>query len=269
MELAFAVGRHDFGAFYGEKMKLSKLLPFIAAPLLAGTAMNAQAALYTSSLGNLVTGYVQNDDSYFGAVNIGFDVNFFGTSYNQFYVSNNGNVTFGGGTRSFTPSPLNSQSTLPMIAPYWTDLDSRSGGAAGVYLSQTANQTIVTWSQMGYFSYNYSGLVTFQLVLNKDGTEAQGEGDIGFFYDTMTSGSDGHQVTAGFGDGLAAVNAGEISYASGTSANVSSLLSNSSVWFNLANGTPVQQNVPEPASLALFGAGLVGLVGARRKLKKS
>lgn len=255
--------------FYAKKKY--RLLTVFATLVLGMITVKADAALYTNSFGSLVPGYFQNDDSSFGPQNLGFNLNFFGTTYSNFFINNNGNVTFGADTFSYSPLPLNTQTTRPMIAPYWTDLDTRSGAAnAGVYLTQTAGQDIITWNNMGYFSVNYSGIATFQLVLNDPNNIPVGEGSIGFFYGSMGSGSDGHQVTAGFGDGLAAINPGEISVASGYSHDVSQQVNDTHIWFNVNNGTPVEAPpVPEPSTFLLLGAGLAGIAGYRLRRKKA
>src|ERR1700761_9466582 len=46
----------------------------------------------------------RNDDGFSGPVNLGFTLNFFGTNYTQFWVNNNGNVSFGNGISDFTPT---------------------------------------------------------------------------------------------------------------------------------------------------------------------
>lgn len=249
------------------KLKIAKLIGVAALGLVS---LQAQAQLYTNSVGSLLPGYVQNDDATFAAVNLGFNVNFFGTSYSNIFINNNGNATFGASTGSFSPAPLNAQNTQPMIAPFWTDLESRSGGAtSGVYVTQTAHQLVATWQDMGYFPGNYSGRVTFQLVLNDPNAPlAAGEGVIGFFFGNMTSGTDGHNVTAGFGDGLTAINPGEISYFSGTSSAASTALNQTHVWFNLDGGTPTTvPGIPEPETYALmaFGLALTGWAVRRRR----
>ncbi len=154
-----------------------------------------------------------------------------------------------------------------MIAPYWTDLDSRNSPYAdsGVYLTQTANQTVVTWKNMGYYPSNYTGLATFQLVLNNPAAAVNNQ-VIGFFYDNLSAGNDDHQVTAGFGDGSSSINSGEVSYAEGSSSVLSAQLNQSAVWFDLVNGKPVVvPPVPVLGAVWLFASGLLGLLGMKRR----
>jgi nidogen-like/PEP-CTERM motif-containing protein len=253
--------------------------------VLGCSAVTASAEMFTNDFGPLVPGYVPNDDFTFAAVPLPFSINYFGTTYSSIFVNNNGNATFGAGTGVFSPSPLNSQTTQPMIAPYWTDLDSRSDplgaivagtGGSGVYFRQVSpTEVVMTWDRLGYFSVNYSGRAQFQLVL-RDPTSAipADEGVIGFFYDGVTSGTDGHNVTVGFGDGLAAINPGEISLFTGPSSTVSGQVNDEHFWFGLTGtGTPVipppsPNQVPEPGSIALLGSGLIALGFLRHKFKK-
>ncbi len=45
------------------------------------------------------------------------------TSYNGFFLNSNGNITFGAGDTTFTPTADRLVNGLPRIAPAWTDLD--------------------------------------------------------------------------------------------------------------------------------------------------
>jgi hypothetical protein len=196
------------------------------------------------------------------------------------FINNNGNVSFGGGVTTFTPSPLNTFTGRPMIAPYFADVDTRNPSSGLVYLNNSIpNQLIVTWDSVGYFEEQANLLNSFQLVLRGPGYSVpSGEGQIGFYYKTMdwetggasggSGGFGGTEATAGFGDGLAPVNPGEVSIPGSQDAGISSILENNHYWFNLsARGIPTS-TVPEPSTWGAIGAvGVAGLVTWFRRRK--
>ena len=113
--------------------------------------------------------------------------------YTTVYVNTNGNITFGGGVRQYTPDPFPLDRTIgggdprPMIAPFWADVDTRqvpdttgcdtepgpgddggpvcSGGENSVWWFLEPNRLVVTWHQVGYFSCHNDLRMNFQLIL--------------------------------------------------------------------------------------------------------
>lgn len=253
--------------------------PALAAPIATGFDDNNIAA---------------NDDGYTGAVALPFDVNYFGNTYSDLYVSNNGYVTFGAGQPTFTPDGLGSgYSGLPIIAAFFADVDTRGAGSAlttygeGSYAGRDAFG--VTWDGVGYYNTKADKLNSFQMILTDRSDINGGDFDIYFNYDQIlweTGSASGG--SGGFGGTSAAVgfNAGIDGNPSGTFYEVAgsrvpgSFLDDGTapliegtntnlpgqLLFSVRNGTVLVPSVPEPTTWAMMiaGFGLVGGVMRRR-----
>lgn len=274
-----------FGAAFLSATVLSAAQLTIPASSLAPTN-----SLYTNDLGSVVvtTGGGnaanvgaadgRNDDGFRGPVNLGFTLDFFGQNYTQFFINTNGNVSFGSGISEFIPSGPTG-ANVPVISPFFADVDTRGANSGVVHLAQSANQDIVTWDHVGYYDAHDDRLNTFQLILRGPGYDVPaGEGQIGFFYTTMQwDSTDTSTVAAiGFGDGAGNSQVLQGSVQPGTAA----LVQDHYVWFTLNGGTvtPVTPTgpttpptaTPEPGSTSLIVAGLGGLLFfGRRRYKRT
>lgn len=133
--------------------------------------------------------YYRNDDGYTTAINLGFNFCFYGTTYNQCYINNNGNITFVNGLFSFSAGgfPAGSPTSLDtiMIAPFWADVDTRDPGSGVVYYKQTANYLIVKWDSVGYYSSHSDKVNTFQLIISNGTDPILPSGNVAFCYGDM------------------------------------------------------------------------------------
>ena len=105
------------------------------------------------------------DDASFGPFEVGFPFEFYGVTYNQFYLSTNGLVLFGTGSASYSNSPLPSASQPnSLVAAFWDDLSSPSGSMyyklAG---AEPQRRLIIEWS--GVNRLGDSQNLTFEAVL--------------------------------------------------------------------------------------------------------
>ena len=193
--------------------------------LLVGVSFAGWSAhIGAASAANVVAGFdanqlARNDDSSTGAVTLPFQANFFGTTYSQLYVNNNGNVTFGSASSAFTPTGLGTgYRGVPIIAPFFTDIDTRNPASGvvtygnGTYAGQTAFG--VTWPSVGFYNSRADLTNTFQLVLTNRVDTGAGNFDIYFNYDRIqfetgeadggVNGRGGTSASAGFSAGTGA-----------------------------------------------------------------
>lgn len=110
-------------------------------------------------------------------------LNFFGAEYDasQIFVNTNGNITFGSGLSQYTPSGI-SAGTIPLIAAFWADVDTRAGEPIYVDVDAEADVVTITWENVGFYSHNAEPSNSFQMQLFDRGG---GDFDIVFRYEDI------------------------------------------------------------------------------------
>ena len=124
-------------------------------------------------------------------VNIGFDVNFFGTTYSHCYVNNNGNITFDQPLFNYTPFDLGTLNRI-MIAPFWADVDTSNPDSGLTCFSEFPEDADghpafgVTWRGVGYFYMAMDKNDSFQMLLiDRSSDFNPGDFDIEFNYNQI------------------------------------------------------------------------------------
>ncbi len=110
-----------------------------------------------------------NDDDSTGLLSLGFTVNFFGNLYDQLFVNNNGNVSFGASVGEYTPDGLSAPGHFPTLAPFWADVDTSGQGSGLVTYGATQYNGdaafCVLWPMVGYYDSHTDKRNDFQLLI--------------------------------------------------------------------------------------------------------
>ena len=145
------------------------LIPAASASAAGPNAVRNLAGCGTNTL-------AANDDESTPQVNIGFNANFFGTTYSQLYVNNNGNVTFDNPLGDYTPFDFTTTGDV-MIAPFLADVDTSGAPDDGSKEVTYGTDMLggkqvfcVNWVDVGYFSGHVDKTNSFQLLLIDQGS---------------------------------------------------------------------------------------------------
>jgi len=153
-------------------------------------------------------------DAAHGPFPLEFDFCHFGDTYNEFTISNKGNIQFGECDFVFEPAGFPNNG-LPMVAAFWADIDMSCPECGSIYYWTTPTAAYITWEAVGYWP-DVSGLLnTFQIVITDQTDPIVGVGNnVGLFYQDMqwtssnwnggVGGFNGDAATVGAnkGDGL-------------------------------------------------------------------
>ncbi|MDR1227923.1 MAG: PEP-CTERM sorting domain-containing protein [Azoarcus sp.] len=245
--------------------------------------LSASGAVYAGAIVPLVETLPRGDDISSPAVDIGFEVNFFGTEYSQLYVSNNGNINFGRpnsawywvGTNNYYDSYL---------APYFSDVYTYSSGS--VTYGRT---TFDGYSAFGVSWIDVPGVSalsshnSFQLLIVDRSDVGAGDFDFIFNYGQIqwqdsdyigslvgygAKGQDFGFSTSIYDGGLLTLNPYQLPYQSLNSDVAGRFV------FEVRDGVvspglPFISSVPEPETwgMMLAGLGLLSAIARRRRAR--
>ncbi len=225
----------------------------------------------------------RNDDDFTLAIPLPFTFDLFGSAETSVFINNNGNITFGGGTASFTATGFPTVGN-PMIAPFWGDVDTRNTGSGVVYYKVFPTRLVVTWDHVGYYNSHADKRSTFQVIISDGNDPVVGFGNnVCFCYGDMqwttgdasggVGGFGGVPATVGInaGDGVNFFQLGRFDHAGndydgpGGAADGVDFLDNTRQCFatgTIANSPPIYLNPPSGCLMASVGVPLTFTIQA-------
>jgi len=107
---------------------------------------------------------------------VDFTLQFFGNNYDRFYVNNNGVVTFTAPLPDKFYIPAGFPQSVPLLAPFWADVDTRIGGGNVHLLRGTSSRgnpfVQIDWVDVGYYNRTVTGNLdtrnTFSVYIEDD-----------------------------------------------------------------------------------------------------
>ncbi len=105
--------------------------------------------------------------------------------YPSIYLNNNGNLSFRGALSEYTAARFPRGTGVPMIAPWWGDVDTRGGGQPSrnhVCFVSEPSRFVATWYRVGYFTSAVDRLNSFQVIVTPAGAAGSGDFDAEFRY---------------------------------------------------------------------------------------
>ncbi|MES3630950.1 MAG: choice-of-anchor D domain-containing protein [Longimonas sp.] len=102
-------------------------------------------------------------------VDLPFEFPFYGDTFSEIDVGDNGAVTFTGELPEFITSEIPGDGT-PSIAPFWFDLDPSEGGEIYAYADEENNRFIIQYDEVPPWTFGETeDAFTFQIILTENG----------------------------------------------------------------------------------------------------
>ena len=120
------------------------------------------------------TAVPRNDDGSYGPITLPFAFNLYGSSYTKVWINTNGNLTFTGAYSDYSATGF--PFGVPMVAPFWGDVDTNNPVGGQIYFKLSATNLIVTWNNVGYYYLRTDKTNTFQAIIGSSDDALLGPG---------------------------------------------------------------------------------------------
>lgn len=146
------------------------------------------------------------DDGSTGEIDLPFEFELYGNSYDSFWINTNGNITFEGQFITFTPDGFPVANA--MLAPMWCDVDFGCADCGDLYYKVTDDAVYVNWVEVGYFSGTADKVNSFQAIFTPEGSSIlAGDQNVQYCYQDIQWSTGNITGTNGFGGQGATVGA--------------------------------------------------------------
>lgn len=107
-----------------------------------------------------------NVDCAHGPIDLGWQFNFYGQNFNQFYINSKGSISFGNYVIDWTPEEFPA-AAYNQIAGFWADADYRLSG--DIYYKVTPEAAYINFVDVGYYNNHTDLLNSYQIIITPNG----------------------------------------------------------------------------------------------------